>query len=155
MSISLTDGLPYSRKHPMSCWLAVMTTAFAGGFLSCLLLGEAMLTPFRGFETVLLSTLVWYCMFYSPFDITYKVAKFLPVKVVLASMKEVYRAKKVYDGVSHAWKLFPNAWIILVITGVIKGNTQKNKLLVIKRHSGGEMSSINVRRKRSRVRADV
>ena len=125
MSISLTDGLPYSRKHPMSCWLAVMTTAFAGGFLSCLLLGEAMLTPFRGFETVLLSTLVWYCMFYSPFDITYKVAKFLPVKVVLASMKEVYRAKKVYDGVSHAWKLFPNAWIILVITGVIKGNAKK------------------------------
>ena len=34
-------------------------------------------------------------MFYLPFDIGYKVFKFLPVKVACAAMKEVYRAKKV------------------------------------------------------------
>ncbi|KOB67753.1 Uncharacterized protein OBRU01_19340, partial [Operophtera brumata] len=38
------------------------------------------------------------------------VAKFLPVKVAASAMKEIYRAKKVYDGVSHAGKLYPNAW---------------------------------------------
>ena len=35
-------------------------------------------------------------MFYLPFDIGYKVFKFLPVKVACAAMKEVYRAKKVH-----------------------------------------------------------
>lgn len=52
-----------------------------------------------------------------PFDVGYKVAKFLPVKVVAAAMKEIYRAKKVYDGVTHAAKLYPNAYIIMVIIG--------------------------------------
>ena len=37
-----------------------------------------------------------YAMFYLPFDIGYKVFKFLPVKVACAAMKEVYRAKKVH-----------------------------------------------------------
>ncbi|VVD04738.1 unnamed protein product [Leptidea sinapis] len=58
-----------------------------------------------------------YVVFYTPFDVGYKVAKFLPVKVVAATMKEIYRAKKVYDGVSHAAKLYPNAYIIMIIIG--------------------------------------
>lgn len=37
-------------------------------------------------------------------------------------MKEVYRCKKVYDGVTHAAKLYPNAYIIMIIIGTIKGN---------------------------------
>lgn len=32
-----------------------------------------------------------YVIFYTPFDIGYKVAKFLPVKIVCAAMKEIYR----------------------------------------------------------------
>lgn len=32
-----------------------------------------------------------YVIFYSPFDVGYKIAKFLPIKVLLAAMKEVYR----------------------------------------------------------------
>lgn len=34
------------------------------------------------------------------------------------------RCKKVYDGVNHAAKLFPNAWVILFITGLVKGILQ-------------------------------
>lgn len=58
-----------------------------------------------------------YLVFYTPFDVGYKVAKFLPVKVVASAMKEIYRAKKVYDGVSHAAKLYPNAYVIMIIVG--------------------------------------
>lgn len=32
-----------------------------------------------------------YVIFYTPFDIGYKIAKFLPVKIVCAAMKEIYR----------------------------------------------------------------
>ena len=32
------------------------------------------------------------------------------------------RAKKVHDGVTHAAKLFPNAYIIMIAIGAIKGN---------------------------------
>lgn len=63
-----------------------------------------------------------YLIFYTPIDIGYKIAKFLPVKVVCSAMKEIYRCKKVYDGVSHAAKIYPNAYIIMVIIGTLKGN---------------------------------
>lgn len=37
-------------------------------------------------------------------------------------MKEIYRCKKVYDGVTHASKLYPNAYLIMIIIGTMKGN---------------------------------
>jgi hypothetical protein len=32
------------------------------------------------------------------------------------------RAKKVHDGVTHAAKLFPNAYVIMIAVGAIKEN---------------------------------
>ena len=32
-----------------------------------------------------------YLIFYSPFDVGYKFFKFLPIKVICAALKEVYR----------------------------------------------------------------
>lgn len=56
-----------------------------------------------------------------PFDIGYKVFKFLPIKLVLALMKEVIRCKKVHDGVVHAAKIYPNGYLIMIIIGTLKG----------------------------------
>ena len=33
-----------------------------------------------------------------------------------------FRAKKVHDGVTHAAKLFPNGYIIMLAVGAVKGN---------------------------------
>lgn len=32
-----------------------------------------------------------------------------------------FRCKKVYDGVTHAGKLYPNAYLIMIIIGTLKG----------------------------------
>ncbi|XP_023954437.1 trimeric intracellular cation channel type 1B.1 [Bicyclus anynana] len=112
----------FSRKHPLSCWLSTMLVIFAGGMVANGLLGEPILAPLKNTPQLVIGTVTWYVVFYTPFDVGYKVAKFLPVKVVAAAMKEIYRAKKVYDGVSHAAKLYPNAYIIMVIIGTLKGN---------------------------------
>ncbi|XP_022128496.1 trimeric intracellular cation channel type 1B.1 [Pieris rapae] len=112
----------FSRKHPLACWLSTMLVIFAGGMVANGLLGEPILAPLKNTPQLLIGTITWYVVFYTPFDVGYKVAKFLPVKVTAAAMKEIYRAKKVYDGVSHAAKLYPNAYIIMVIIGTIKGN---------------------------------
>ncbi|XP_072942735.1 trimeric intracellular cation channel type 1B.1 [Epargyreus clarus] len=112
----------FSRKHPLSCWLSTMLVIFAGGMVANGLLGEPMLAPLKNTPQLIIGTITWYVVFYTPFDVGYKVAKFLPVKVVASAMKEIYRAKKVYDGVTHAAKLYPNAYIIMVIIGTLKGN---------------------------------
>lgn len=56
-----------------------------------------------------------------PFDFGYKVCKFLPIKLILAVMKEVMRVKKVHDGVVHAGKIYPNSYVIMIIIGTLKG----------------------------------
>lgn len=73
-------------------------------------------------QTHLLSTFIFrYLIFYSPFDIVYKLAKFFPFKLVLSVMKEVQRAHKVHSGVLHAAKVYPNAYLIMIIIGTAKG----------------------------------
>lgn len=61
-------------------------------------------------------------MFYSPFDMVYKITHFMPCKVVFACMKEVIRCKKVHDGVAHAAKIYPSGYLIMIMIGTIKGN---------------------------------
>lgn len=60
-------------------------------------------------------------MFYSPFDMAYKLCKFMPIRIILSAMKEVIRCKKVHDGVIHAAKIYPNGYLIMVVIGTIKG----------------------------------
>ncbi|XP_015795846.1 trimeric intracellular cation channel type 1B.1 [Tetranychus urticae] len=113
---------PFSRKHPFSCWLSSMVNIYASVILANFLLGEPIIGAFKNPNQIILSTVVWYLIFYSPFDFAYKACKFIPCKVILSAMKEVIRCKKIYDGVSHASKVYPNGFIIMVIVGTVKGN---------------------------------
>lgn len=56
-------------------------------------------------------------VFYSPFDLVYKVSKLLPVKIVLSILKEIQRTYKIHHGVAYAAKLYPDAFAIHVLVG--------------------------------------
>lgn len=116
-----TGATLFSRKHPLSCWLSCMLMCFAGSFVANFLMGESVIIPFKRHDDILLATIVWYMVFYSPFDLVQKLVKFLPIKVVVSVMKEVQRAYKVHHGVLHAAKLHPNAYIVMVVIGTVKG----------------------------------
>lgn len=116
-----TGATLFSRKHPLSCWMSSMMMCFGGTFLANFLLGEPVLAPFKRHDDVLLASVVWYLVFYSPFDIVYKLAKFLPIKVALAILKETQRAYKVHHGVQHAMKVYPHSHLIIVLVGTAKG----------------------------------
>lgn len=87
----------FSRKHPLACWLSTMLMIFSGGMVANGLLGEPILAPLKNSQQLYVASIVWYIVFYTPFDIGYKVGKFLPIKVVASAMKEIYRCKKVCD----------------------------------------------------------
>lgn len=116
-----SGGQPFYRKHPLSTWMSSMLLCFAGSIIANLLLGEPVITPFKDHRSVLLASAVWFLIFYSPFDVVYKLARLLPFKMVLCALKEVQRAHKVYNAVSHTAKLYPNAYLIIVIIGTVKG----------------------------------
>ena len=48
----------------------------------------------------------------------------VPIVIIptLDRLNKYCRAKMVYDGVTHAAKLFPNAYLVMIIIGTIKGN---------------------------------
>jgi len=112
----------FSRKHPLSCWVSCMCSIFAGGFLAAFLLGEPILGAVKNTNQIVLAPAVWYLIFYSPMDAAYKLCKVFPIKLVVSAAKEVIRCKKVHDGVVHAAKVYPNAYLIMVIIGTVKGN---------------------------------
>lgn len=64
-----------------------------------------------------------YLVCYSPFDIVYKTVKFMPCKLLVAGLKEVQRAHKVYHGVVYTAKIYPNSVIIILLIGTIKGKS--------------------------------
>merc|ERR1712180_400036 len=86
-------SLPFSRKHPLSNWLSSMISIFAGGLICNWLLGEPILGALKNNQQLMVATAVWYLIFYSPFDVGYKVCKF-----------------------------FPNGYVIMIAIGTIKGN---------------------------------
>ncbi|VDN04597.1 unnamed protein product [Thelazia callipaeda] len=126
MTISVRDDLAsgaalFSRKHPLSCWLSSMLMCFAGSILANFLLGEPVIAPFKRHDDILLASIVWYFVFYSPFDIVYKISRLLPVQVMLSVMKEIRKAYKVNHGVSYASKLYPNSYLVHILVGTARG----------------------------------
>ncbi|KAH3848887.1 trimeric intracellular cation channel type 1B.1-like [Dreissena polymorpha] len=132
MCMTVRDDIPavqptggqqlFHRRHPLSTWLSSMLVCFAGSIIANILLGEPAITPFKDHRDVLTATAVWYAVFYSPFDIVYKLAKLLPFKLAISTLKEVQRANKVYSAVNHTAKLYPNAYLIIVVIGTVKGS---------------------------------
>lgn len=116
-----SGGTVFSRKHPLSCWVSSMLLCFAGSLIANFLLGEPILTPFKDHKALLTASIVWYLVFYSPFDIVYKMVKLLPCKLAISGLKEVQRAHKVYHGVVYTAKIYPNSVIIILFIGTIKG----------------------------------
>jgi len=99
-----------------------MIVCFGGGILVHFLLGEPILEDFKTHNGLALASFCWYLVFFSPFDLVYKLIKFLPIKIVLSVCKELQRSRKILDGVHHASHLYPNSYIIIVLVGALKGS---------------------------------
>ena len=82
-------GLQFSRQKPLACWVATMTACFAGSIIANPLLGKpntelcsiVCVTPSTGKpilgavsneNNVLLASIVWWAVFYSPADLVYR-----------------------------------------------------------------------------------
>ncbi|CAF2910049.1 unnamed protein product [Rotaria sp. Silwood2] len=111
----------FTRRHPLSCWLSTMLLCFSGSILSNFLLGESPIKDFAQHQHLLLATLCWYLVFYSPFDIIARLLRFVPVRICVGVGKEIQRTKKIFDGIHSTLAIYPDGYIIVVTIGAIKG----------------------------------
>jgi len=115
-------GVGFSRSNPLATWLATMTASFAGSMIPNPLLGKPILGPLSNEYNVLLATLIWWGVFYSPGDLVYSLVKNQLLYVPICVVKEIYRAKKTLGGINDAAKVFPDQELLMVMIGLIKGN---------------------------------
>jgi len=98
-----------------------MLLCFSGSILSNFLLGESLIKDFLHHQHLLLATICWYLVFYSPLDLINRLLRFLPIRLVIGVGKEIQRTKKIYDGIRSTLDLYPDSYIIVVLIGAIKG----------------------------------
>lgn len=113
----------FTRRHPLSCWLSTMLVCFSGSILSNFFLGESPIKDFYHHQHLLLASLCWYAVFYSPFDLIARLLRFIPIRLVIGIAKEIQRTRKVYEGVQTTLALYPDGYLIVVFIGAIKGST--------------------------------
>ncbi|KAM6391842.1 trimeric intracellular cation channel type B isoform 3-T5 [Rhynochetos jubatus] len=98
-----------------------MLYCFGGSVLSSLMLAEPPIAFLAKGTNTLLASSVWYLMFYCPQDIFYRCFAFLPLRLLVAGMKEVTRTWKITAGVAHADSHFKDAWLVMVAVGWARG----------------------------------
>lgn len=110
-----------SRRHPLASYVSSMLMCFASVILVNFILGEPLIAPFSNHRDMLTASAVWYAINYSPFDIIYKLFKFTPFKVIIYCLKEVQRAHKVHHGIHLASHIYPGAYVVICVVGILKG----------------------------------
>ncbi|KAG7477049.1 hypothetical protein MATL_G00090270 [Megalops atlanticus] len=110
-----------AQRSPFACWFSSMLYCFGGAVLSSLMLAEPPVAPLSNDRNVLMASLIWYLVFYSPQDMVYRCATILPIRVVLSGMKEVTRTWKVLGGVAQARKHYQEGLLVMIAVGWAKG----------------------------------
>lgn len=113
--------LEVAHRSPFACWFSSMLFCFGGAILSGLMLAEPPVAPLSNTTSVLLASMIWYLVFYSPQDLMYSCASISPVRLLLAGMKEVTRTWKVLSGVVQAQKKYENGLLVMIAVGWAKG----------------------------------
>ncbi|XP_032062203.1 trimeric intracellular cation channel type B [Aythya fuligula] len=110
-----------SVRSPFACWFSAMLCCFGGSVLSSLMLGEPPVAFLAKGMNILLASSVWYLVFYCPEDIFCRCFAFLPLRLLVAGMKEVTRTWKIVAGVAHADSHFEDAWLVMIAVGWARG----------------------------------
>ncbi|XP_070562424.1 trimeric intracellular cation channel type 1B.1-like [Ptychodera flava] len=122
LALRQDSGIEFSRRNPLACWLCSMLSCFAGGVLANFLLGLPILASFENPVTLASASVIWYLVFYSPYDIFYKLTTFMPIMILVVALKEVSRPGKILSGIAQTAKLYPKAYHLMVLIGIVKAS---------------------------------
>ena len=122
MRQSEIEGRLFAIRYPIaSCATHFIVSQF-GTILSNILLGLSPLQVCINPQDLFISFLVWYLVFFCPWDIVFNLLGLLPLRIVLEVIHEVKRAINVNLGVLQASKVYPEAWTVMALVGTIRGS---------------------------------
>ncbi|XP_053558587.1 trimeric intracellular cation channel type B [Bombina bombina] len=108
-------------RSPMASWFSAMLYCFGGGILSSIMLAEPPVAVLSNSTNIFFASVIWYVVHYFPSDLFYSFFCYLPIRLIVAGMKEVTRTWKIVSGVTHADSHFKDAMLVMVAIGWAKG----------------------------------
>ncbi|KAH8350886.1 hypothetical protein KR067_002948 [Drosophila pandora] len=108
--------------QPFALWLANLLLSYAGDILGNMLLGTLPLEPLCNASDVLLSSAIWYIIFFCPFDLGHTVASTMSFRLVATAMATISQVQLIERGVHMAGKLYGQAPIPMLIVGTVMGS---------------------------------
>ncbi|XP_005102510.1 trimeric intracellular cation channel type 1B.2 [Aplysia californica] len=115
-------GPRFRQEHPFAMWFCTIMAGLSGVFVANFLFGDPLVDVMKENALIIYLTLVWYLMNYSPYDAVYKIALSPPVFLSASVLQECLRVRFIFLGLKQAARVYPGAYIIILLGGVIKGN---------------------------------
>ncbi|KAH8384297.1 trimeric intracellular cation channel type B [Drosophila serrata] len=108
--------------QPFALWLSNILLNYAGDIMGNLLLGLLPLEPLCDVSDVLLSSLIWYCIFYCPFDLGHDLANSIGFRFLATTMSTISQLQLIERGVHQAGQVYNNAIVPMLIVGTVMGS---------------------------------
>lgn len=118
------DSYPeeFSRDHPFASYISTMVACFAGNIMSNALLGLPIVDPWSDTQLVIMASIMWYLINYSPFDVFHKIYSIMPAELMIGLMVEIYRCNKIYEGINLASDKYSESPFVIIAIGTVSGN---------------------------------
>lgn len=115
-----------SLNNPLASYVSAMMVCFAGPILINPLCGGSNSSPLQFLDDplrVVIASVLWYLIYFSPNDFAYTLSKKLGAKVPLYVLKGLYYPKKIVAGIKHAkHTLDKRNWLAAIVVGTMKAN---------------------------------
>ncbi|XP_060658772.1 trimeric intracellular cation channel type 1B.1 [Drosophila nasuta] len=113
----------YLEWQPFVLWLNHVMLTYAGDILVNVMLGSLPLEPLSNVHDVILCTLTWYLIFYSPFDWAHAVARTVAFRMLATPITAISQVVHIDRGIQLAGKMYGNnALVPILIIGTIVGS---------------------------------
>ncbi|KAK0059321.1 trimeric intracellular cation channel type A [Biomphalaria pfeifferi] len=112
----------FRQSHPFAMWCCTVLAGLSGVFVANFLFANPLVDILKEHKLIMFITLIWYLVNYCPYDIVYRACASKPIKILASVLQEFLRVRFIYLGLEQASKIYPGAYIIMVIGGAIKGN---------------------------------
>jgi len=115
-------GTKFRQDHPFAMWLCTIITSLSGMFVWNFLFGSPLVEAAKDNTLIIIVTVLWYLVNYSPSDVVYKILTFRPVILLNSILQECLRVRFIYLGIQQTANKYPGAILIILLSAVINGN---------------------------------
>ncbi|XP_017042988.1 trimeric intracellular cation channel type B isoform X2 [Drosophila ficusphila] len=108
--------------QPFAFWLTNLLVNYSGDILGNLLLGSLPLEPLCNTADIILSSFIWYCIFYCPFELGNVLAGTMAFRILATATSTISQVQLIDKGVHLAGQVYGNAPVPMLVVGTVMGS---------------------------------